>query len=92
MEIITAKEAHERTLCVIPEDIKDIVPLILKDIQIESNKGNYGVIYYKGFVDDWFFQKLSSPKLQAFFTRLGYECGYGFGLESSEKDYISISW
>lgn len=92
MEIISAKEAHERTICAIPEGMENIASLIFKDIQIESKKGNYGVIYYKGLVDDWFFQELNSPKLRAFFIKLGYEYGYGFGMDSSEKDYISISW
>ena len=41
MEVITAKEAHEKSLSTIPIQIKHVVPFIFKDIQIEIDKGNF---------------------------------------------------
>ena len=92
MEIITAKEAHERTTHVIPIDKECTINLILKDIQLEINKGNYSLEYCRKCVDNWFFSNLLTSTVQDFFKRLGYRYTYGYGDWSSSKDYILISW
>ena len=38
MEVITAKEAHERTTYTMPTCKEDSINLILTDIQLEINK------------------------------------------------------
>ena len=54
MEVITAKEAHEKTLSIIPNQIKIVVPFVFKDIQTEIDKGNFRISYYREYVDEWF--------------------------------------
>ena len=92
MEVITAKEAHERTAYAIPIDKECIINLILKDIQLEINKGNYSLEYCRECVDNWFFNDLLTSTVQDFFKRLGYRYTYGYGDWSSSKDCITISW
>ena len=92
MEVITAKEAHERTTYVIPTDKENTINLILTDIQLEINKGNYSLEYCRECVDNWFFNDLLTSTVQDFFKRLGYRYTYGYGDWSSSKDYILISW
>ena len=92
MEVITAKEAHERTAYVIPIDKESTINLILKDIQLEIIKGNYSLEYYRECVDNWFFNDLLTSTVQDFFKRLGYRYTYGYGDWSSAKDCITISW
>ena len=62
MEIISAKEAHERTRKTIPEDIESIVSLVFKDIEAEINKNHYYITYYRKYVDHWFFEKIKQGK------------------------------
>lgn len=92
MEVITAKEAHERTTYVIPIDKECTINLILKDIQLEINKGNYSLEYCRECVDNWFFNNLLTSTVQDFFKRLGYHYTYNYGDWSSAKDCITISW
>ena len=92
MEVITAKEAHERTTYVIPIDKECTINLILKDIQLEINKGNYRLEYYRKCVDNWFFNDLLTSTVQNFFKNLGYHYTYSYGGWSSAEDCITISW
>lgn len=92
MEVITAKEAHERTTYVIPIDKECTINLILKDIQLEINKGNYSLEYYRKYVDNWFFNNLLTSTVQDFFKNLGYHYTYSYGDWSSAEDCITISW
>ena len=92
MEVITAKEAHERTTYAIPTSKENTINLILTDIQLEINKGNYSLEYRGKWVEDWFFADLLTSTVQDFFKRLGYRYTYGYGDWSSSKDYILISW
>ena len=91
MEVITAKEAHEKTLAIIPKQIKNVVSFIFKDIQIEIGKGNFCISYYRENIDEWFFNELATSTAQEFFERLGYcyACDYG---RNSRYDCITISW
>ena len=91
MEVITAKEAHERTTYVIPIDKEGTINLILKDIQLEINKGNYRLEYYRKCVDNWFFSDLLTSTVQNFFKNLGYHYTYSYGGWSSAEDCITIS-
>ena len=92
MEIISAKEAHERTRKVIPEDVELIVSLVFKDIEAEINKNHYYITYYRKYVDYWFFEKLNTAKTKEFFTNLGYNLSYEHGDFSVDDDSITISW
>lgn len=92
MEVITAKEAHERTTYAIPTDKEKTINLILEDIQFEINKGNYSLEYCRECVDDWFFNDLLTSTVQDFFKRLGYRYTYSYGDWSSAEDCITISW
>ena len=92
MEVITAKEAHERTTYAIPTDKEKTINIILTDIQLEINRGNYSLEYCREYVADWFFNDLLTSTVQDFFKRLGYRYTYGYGDWSSSKDYILISW
>ena len=92
MEVITAKEANERTAYVIPIDKECTINLILKDIQFEINKGNYSLKYCREYVDNWFFDNLLTSTVQDFFKRLGYHYTYNYGDWSSAEDCITISW
>lgn len=91
MEIITAKEAHEKSLSTIPIQIKSVVPFIFKDIQIEIDKGNFCINYYRKDIDAWFFNKMMTSTTREFFERLGYCYAYNYGLNSCD-DCITISW
>ena len=91
MEVITAKEAHEKTLSIIPNQIKNAVPFIFKDIQIEIDKGNFRISYYREYVDEWFFNELATSTAQEFFERLGYYYAYNYG-RNSRYDSITVSW
>ena len=92
MEIISAKEAHERTAYTIPTGKERIINMILTDIQIEINKGNYSLEYLRKYVDDWFFNELATSTVQDFFERLGYNCSYSYGDWNCGDDSITISW
>ena len=92
MEVITAKEAHERTTYVIPIDKECTINLILKDIQLEINKGNYSLEYCRKCVTNWFFNDLLTSTVQDFFKNLGYYYTYSYGDWSSAEDCITISW
>ena len=92
MEVIIAKAAHERTTYVIPIDKECTINLILKDIQLEINKGNYSLEYCRKCVDNWFFNDLLTSTVQEFFKRLGYHYTCGYGDWSSAEDCITISW
>ena len=92
MEIITAKEAHERTTYAIPTDKEKTINIILTDIQLEINRGNYSLEYCRERVVNWFFNDLLTSTVQDFFKHLGYRYTYGYGDWSSSKDYILISW
>ena len=92
MEVITAKEAHERTTYVIPIDKECTINLILKDIQLEINKGNYSLEYCRKCVDNWFFNNLLTSTVQDFFKNLGYHYTYSYGDWPSTEDSIIISW
>ena len=87
MEIISAKEAHERTAYTIPTGKERIISMILTDIQIEINKGSYNLEYLRKYVDDWFFNELVTSTIRGFFERLGYNYSYNYG-----DDSITISW
>ena len=91
MEVITAKEAHERTTYVIPIDKEGTINLILKDIQLEINKGDYRLEYCRKCVDNWFFNDLLTSTVQDFFKRLGYCYAYNYG-RNPRYDSITISW
>lgn len=91
MEIISAKEAHERTAYTIPTGKERIINMILTDIQIEINKGSYSLEYLRKYVDDWFFGELVTSIVQDFFERLGYHYTYSYGNFSGD-DSITISW
>lgn len=92
MEIITAKEAHERTTYTIPTGKERIISMILTDIQIEINKGSYSLEYLRKYVDDWFFNELVTSTTQDFFERLGYHYTYSYGDWNYGDDSITISW
>ena len=92
MEIINAKEAHERTLKAIPEDIELIASLVFKDIEAEINKNNYSITYYRKYVDNWFFEKLNTIRVSEFFKKLGYNWSYNYGGWNYDDDSITISW
>lgn len=92
MEIISAKEAHERTMNTIPEYIEDIASFVFKDIQTEINKSHYSVTYYKKYVDYWFFIKLNTIVVKDFFQKLGYNWSYNYGDLNLDDDSITISW
>ena len=91
MEVITAKEAHERTTYVIPIDKECTINLILKDIQIEIDKGNFCISYYRKNIDEWFFNKMMTSTARECFERLGYCYAYNYGRNSCD-DCITISW
>ena len=91
MEVITAKEAHEKTLAIIPSQIENVVSFIFKDIQIEIDKGNFCISYYRKNVDEWFFNELATSTAREFFERLGYYCTYNYGRNPC-YDSITISW
>lgn len=91
MEVITAKEAHEKTLTIVPNQIVNVVSFIFKDIQTEIDKGNFRISYYREYVDEWFFNKLATSTAQEFFERLGYYYAYNYG-RNSRYDCITISW
>ena len=91
MEVITAKEAHEKSLSTIPIQIKSVVPFIFKDIQIEIDKGNFCISYYRKNIDEWFFNKMMTSTAREFFERLGYCYAYNYGRNSCD-DCITISW
>ena len=92
MEVITAKEAHERTTYTIPTDKETTINCILAGIQREISKRNYSLEYYRECVDNWFFNDLLTSTVQDFFKRLGYHYTYNYGDWSSAKDCITISW
>ena len=92
MEIITAKEAHERTTYAIPTDKEKTINIILTDIQLEINKGNYSLEYYRKYVNNWFFNDLLTSTVQDFFKNLGYHYTYSYGDWPSTEDSIIISW
>ena len=92
MEIISAKEAHERTRKAIPEDVELIVSLVFKDIETEINKNNYSITYYRKYVDNWFFEKLNTIRVSEFFKKLGYNWSYNYGDWNCDDDSITISW
>ena len=93
MEIISAKEAHERTTYTVPTGKERIINMILTDIQIEINKGNYSLEYFRKNVDDWFFNELVTSAIQDFFKRLGYHYTYSYGdFNYCGDDSITISW
>ena len=92
MEVITAKEAHERTAYTIPIDKETTIDCIRVGIQREISKRNYSLEYRRKWVEDWFFNDLLTSTVQDFFKRLGYRYTYGYGDWSSSKDYILISW
>ena len=92
MEIINAKEAHERTLKAIPEDIELIASLVFKDIETEINKNNYSITYCRKYVDNWFFEKLNTIRVSEFFKKLGYNWSYNYGDWNYDDDSITISW
>ena len=98
MEIITAKEAHERTTYAISTSKENIINLILTDIQLEIGKGNYSLKYCKECVDNWFFNSLLTNTVQEFFKHLGYHYTYHYGNWSpsgdwaDSGDYVLISW
>ena len=92
MEVISAKEAHERTTYTIPTAKERIISMILTDIQIEINKGNYSLKYLRKYVDDWFFGELVTSTVQNFFEHLGYNYSYNYGDFSCGDDSITISW
>ena len=92
MEVITAKEAHERTTYAIPTDKEKTINIILTDIQLEINRGNYSLEYCRKCVDNWFFSNLLTSTVQDFFKRLGYRYTYSYGDWSSAEDCITISW
>ena len=89
MEVITAKEAHERTTYAIKENT---INLILTDIQLAINKGDYRLEYYRKYVNSWFFNDLVTSTVQDFFKNLGYHYTYSYGDWSSAEDCITISW
>ena len=89
MEIISAKEAHERTL---KGDVEVIASLVFKDIEAEINKNHYCITYYRKYVDHWFFEKLNRARTKEFFTNLGYDLSYEYGYFSANDDSITISW
>ena len=91
MEVITAKEAHEKSLSTIPIQIRNVVPFIFKDIQIEIDKGNFCINYYREYADEWFFNELATSTAQDFFKRLGYCYAYNYG-RNPRYDSITISW
>ena len=91
MEIITAKEAHEKALSTIPIQIKSVMPFIFKDIQIEIDKGNFFISYYRKNIDEWFFNKMMTSTAREFFERLGYCYTYNCGRNLCD-DCITISW
>ena len=92
MEVITAKEAHKRTTYTIPTDKESTINLILTDIQLEINKGNYSLEYYRECVDNWFFNDLLTSTVQDFFKRLGYHYTYSYSDWNCGDDSITISW
>ena len=92
MEVITAKEAHKRTTYAIPTDKENTINLILTDIQLEIDKGNYSLEYCRKYVDNWFFNDLLTITVQDFFKNLGYHYTYSYGDWSSAEDCITISW
>ena len=91
MEVITATEAHEKSLSTVPIQIRNVVPFIFKDIQIEIDKGNFCISYYREYVDEWFFNELATSTAQEFFERLGYYYALNYG-RNSRYDSITISW
>ena len=92
MEVITAKEAHERTTYAIPIDKKDTINFILADIQFAINKRNYSLEYCRGSTDYRFFNDLLTSTVQDFFKNLGYHYTYSYGDWLSAEDSITISW
>ena len=92
MEVITAKEAHERTTYAIPTGKEKTINIILTDIQLEINRGNYSLEYCRERVVNWFFNDLLTSTVQDFFKRLGYRYTYSYGDWSSAEDCITISW
>ena len=92
MEIISAKEAHERTLKAIPEDVELIASLVFKDIETEINKNNYSITYYRKYVDHWFFEKMNTIRVSEFFKKLGYNWSFNYGDWNCGDDSITISW
>ena len=92
MEVITAKEAHERTTYTIPIDKETTIDCIFTDIQREISKRNYSLEYRRKWVDNWFFVDLLTSTVQEFFISLGYRYTYSYGDWSSAEDCITISW
>ena len=92
MEIINAKEAHERTTYAVPTGKDRIINMILTDVQIEINRGNYSLEYLRKNVDNWFFNELTTSTVQDFFKRLGYHYTFNYGDWNCDDDSITISW
>lgn len=92
MEVISAKEAHERTTHTIPTGKENTINFILTDIQFAINKGNYSLEYCRKSTDYRFFNDLLTIAVQDFFKNLGYHYTYSYGDWSSAEDCITISW
>lgn len=92
MEIISAKEAHERTTYTIPVDKEGTINCVFRDIQREIGKGNYHLEYCRKNTDNWFFTNLYTSTVEDFFKRLGYHYAYNYGDWNCGDDSITISW
>ena len=92
MEIISAKEAHEKTKYTIPVDKEGTINYVFKDIQHEISKGNYHLEYRRKNTDDWFFTNLFTNTVEDFFRHLGYHYTCDYGDWPDEDDCVTISW
>ena len=92
MNIITAKEAREKTDHYISYSIQPTVEYVMEEIKDSCNSGNNSISFYK-YIPSVYFENMKSAEFIEFMKKLGYKYNY------VEKEYLGnyseeiiISW